>query len=391
MSLPGPVVIKQGSPPHLALRAVGAIAIAYLALSPFFRDLKANEYGELVDIAILALAAVALNLLVGFTGQLSIGHSAFFGLGGYTTAILMNTHGWSPGWTFFVSALVCFVVGVLVGVPALRLAGVYLSLVTLALAQLFPALIRKFDDITGGSRGINGLAYDPPSWTGLDKTRVDKAMWLYAVALFFLVIGYVVARNIVKSRVGRAMVAVRDNTTAAGVMGIQVPVVKTVVFGLSAAMAGVAGSVFVLRQTQANPDNLSYTILGAILFLVIMVIGGTASLLGPIVGAFVYYRVNDFTLDLPNKDFLPGFVHDFLEGRANLATVVFATLLILLMYVAPFGIVGFTKRVGRRLVLVVPRPPVTGDDVPEPELAPDDVAPSPFESSVSSPTQGGPS
>src|SRR5580765_2004114 len=306
------------------LRVVGFLAIAYLALSPFVRDLKANEFGELTDIAILALAAASLNLLIGFTGQISIGHSAFFGLGSYTTAILMNTHGWSPGWTFPASAALCFVVGVLVGIPALRLSGVYLSLVTLALAQFFPAFIRKFDDLTGGSRGISNLRYDPPSWTGLDpRNRVDRAEWLFIVALFMLVLGYILVRNLVKSRMGRAMVAVRDNTTAAAVMGVHVAVVKTVVFGLSASLAGLAGSVFVLRQTQANPDNLSYTILGAIIFLVIMVIGGTASLLGPIVGAFVYYRVDEFTRDLPNKTWIPDTVKDFLRDRPNLATVVF--------------------------------------------------------------------
>jgi ABC-type branched-subunit amino acid transport system permease subunit len=147
--------------------------------------------------------------------------------------------------------------------------------------------------------------------------------------------------------------------------------------------------VFVFRQTQANPDNLLYTILGAILFLVIMVIGGTGSLLGPVVGAFVYYRVNQYTIDLPSKDYLPGFVHDFLQGRANLATIVFASLLILLMYLAPFGFVGLAKRLARRVVLVVPRPPTgTAGDEPPPEIAPDDVAPSPFETAVPSPTQG---
>ena len=171
MKLPGPFVIKYGSPQHLVLRTAGFLAIAYVALSPFFGNLKANDYGELVDIAILALAAMSLNLLVGFTGQLSIGHSAFFGLGGYTTAILMHDHGWSPGWTFMVSAVFCFVIGVLVGIPALRLTGIYLSLVTLALAQLFPALILKFDSLTNGSRGINGLSYEPPSWTGLGNSR----------------------------------------------------------------------------------------------------------------------------------------------------------------------------------------------------------------------------
>jgi len=388
-----PIKIEQGSPAQWALRIAGFAAIVYLALSPFFRNLKANEYGQLTDIAIFALAATSLNLLVGFTGQISIGHSAFFGLGAYTTAILIHTHGWSPGWTFPIAALLCFTVGVMVGIPALRLTGVYLSLVTLALAQLFPALVRKFDDLTGGSRGIQGLRYNPPSWTGLSHSTLDQRIWLYAVSLFFLLIGYIVVRNLVKSRVGRAMVAVRDNTTAAAVMGVHVAVVKTVTFGISAALAGLAGCVFVLRQTQANPDNVNYTILGAIIFLVIMVIGGTASMLGPVVGAIVYYRVDQFTRDLPTKDYLPGWMKDFLKDRPNLATVVFATLLILLMFVAPFGIVGLAKRIGRRFVLVIPRPPVKGGAAAAPpvEEALEAIPATPFETAATSqPTQGGP-
>src|SRR5438874_6236281 len=110
-------------------------------------------------------------------------------------AILIHTHGLSAGWTFPFAAALCFVVGVLVGIPALRLTGVYLSLVTLALAQLFPALVRKFDDLTEGSRGISSLRYDPPSWTGLDaRNRNDRTEWLYLLALAMLVIGYIVAR-----------------------------------------------------------------------------------------------------------------------------------------------------------------------------------------------------
>jgi len=146
-----------------------------------------------------------------------------------------------------------------------------------------------------------------------------------------------------------------------------------------------------LRQTQANPENLNYTILGAIIFLVIMVIGGTASLLGPVVGAVVYYKVDEYTRDLPNKTYLPDWFQDFLQGRPNLATVVFAALLIVLMFVAPFGIVGLAKRIARRFVLVIPRPP-DGVDTPEaePEVAPDDIPPTPFEDAVTSPpTQGG--
>ena len=144
------------------------VVVAYIALSPIFRDLKPSEYGQLVDIAVLALAAVSLNLLIGFTGQISIGHSAFFGIGAYTLAILVADHGWSPGWTYPMAALICFAVGVLVGIPALRLKGLYLTLVTLALAQIFPALVRKFDGLTGGSPGIDGLQLRR---AGLDRAR----------------------------------------------------------------------------------------------------------------------------------------------------------------------------------------------------------------------------
>jgi branched-chain amino acid transport system permease protein len=352
-----PFRVPALSPLHWVLRVLGVLAAAYFLVLPLFQDRRPNEYGELADICILALAALSLNLLIGFTGQISIGHSAFFGVGAYTTAILMADHGWSPGWTFVAAGVICFGVGVLVGLPALRLKGLYLTLVTLALAQMFPALIRKFEDLTGGSRGIGGLRYEQPSWSGLDPGRAGRSEWLFMVSLAMLAIGYVIVRNLVKSRTGRAMIAVRDNATAAAVMGINVAVTKTVVFGLSAALCGVAGSMFALRQTQANPETQMFTILGSIVFLVIMVIGGAASLMGPIVGAFVYYRFETFTRELPDKTYLPGSVSDFLEGRPNLATIVFAALLIVLMFVAPFGMVGLAKRIGRKLVVVIPRPP----------------------------------
>jgi branched-chain amino acid transport system permease protein len=359
-----PVRLAHGSPPHWALRALGALVVAYVALSPLVRDLTPSEFGELTDIAVLALAAVGLNLLIGFTGQISLGHAAFFGVGAYTLAILVSDHGWSPGWTYPIAALICFVVGVLVGIPALRLRGLYLALVTLALAQLFPALVRKFEEFTGGSAGIGGLSYDAPGWTGLDPGRRGRSEWLYWVALGTLVLGYVLVRNLVKSRVGRAMVAVRDNPTAASVMGVNVAAVKTTVFGLSAALAGVAGCTFALRQTQTTPENVNFTILGSILFLVVMVVGGAGSLTGPILGAFLYYRVDQFTRELPEKTWLPNPLQDFLDGRPNLATLVFAVLLILLMFVAPFGLVGAAKRVGHRLVVIVPAIPTSTATMP---------------------------
>ena len=354
-----PVRLAHNSAPHLVLRGLGVLLVAYFALSPIFGELTPSQFGELTDIAVLGLAALGLNLLIGFTGQISIGHSAFFGVGAYTLAILVKDHGWSPGWTYPVAALICFTIGVLVGVPALRLKGLYLALVTLALAQIFPALIRKFNDLTGGSAGIDGLSYNAPAWTGLDPGRRGRAEWLYWVALGTLALGYLIVRNLVKSRVGRAMVAVRDNPTAASAMGVNVAAVKTIAFGLSAAITGMAGCTFALRQTQTTPENLLFTILGSILFLVIMVVGGAGSLMGPIIGAIVYYRVNQLSRELPDKTWLPDPFESFLQGRPNLATLIFSVLLILMMFVAPFGIVGAAKRAGRRFVVVIPAIPVS--------------------------------
>jgi branched-chain amino acid transport system permease protein len=368
-----PIRVPYASPQHWALRALGVLFIAYVLVLPIFQDRRPNEYGELADICILALAALSLNLLIGFTGQISIGHSAFFGVGAYTTAILVKDHGWSPGWTFVAAGVLCFFVGVLMGLPALRLKGLYLTLVTLALAQMFPALVRKFDELTGGSRGITGLKYEQPDWTGLPTGRAGRSEWIYWVALGLLAFGYFVVRNLVRSRMGRAMIAVRDNATAAAVMGVNVAVTKTVVFGISAALCGVAGGEFALRQTQADPTTSYFTILGSIVFLLIMVIGGAASLMGPIVGAFVYYRFDEFTRALPDKSYLPGFLQDFLQGRPNLATIVFAALLIVLMFVAPFGIVGLAKRLGRRLAIVTPRPPSRRNPVPSDPGLPTDA------------------
>jgi branched-chain amino acid transport system permease protein len=194
---------------------------------------------------------------------------------------------------------------------------------------------------------------------------------MYWLALGTLVLGYVIVRNLVKSRVGRAMIAVRDNSTAASVMGVNVAFVKTLAFGISAALAGIAGCTFALRQTQTTPENLNFTILGAIIFLVIMVVGGAGSLAGPIVGAFVYYRGDQFTRELPEKSWLPDWFADFLEGRPNLATLVFAFLLVLLMFVAPFGLVGLAKRLASKVLIVIPRRPT---DAPSSPIEPGEVA-----------------
>jgi branched-chain amino acid transport system permease protein len=342
----GPRIVQRGSLLHRAAQFAlfGVVGLFFLRAGTAW---SRTDLAMLTDAIILAIVATGLNLLTGYTGQISIGHSAFFGLGGYTTAMLMDKRDWSAGWTFPIVIVLCFLVGVIVGLPALRLRGIYLALVTLGLAVAFPALLnyKELTDFTGGAVGIKNLAYLPPEWTPFDG-RADLHKWNFWLAVTVFLVCALIASNLLRSRMGRAMVAVRDNETAAAVMGVDRAIVKTVVFGLSASMAGIAGSLFALKLTLVEPSIGLFTILGAITFLVIVVIGGAASTWGPLVGALVYIYVSDWARDVGEK-----------RDIAGLSGVLFGALLILFARFAPFGVVGAIKLVRSKFVVVVPRPP----------------------------------
>ena len=249
------VTIRRGSTSHRVLQIVlwAALALVVWRLPYSVEITRLDLFNEALTIIVVV---VGLNLLTGYTGLVSLGHAAFYGLGAYTTAVLVDHYGWTHGWTFLASAALCFAAGVIVGLPALRLKGLYLALVTLSLVVIFPGLVRKFESLTGGSRGLRRLEYDPPSWLddrfGIDWTsREGERYWKYWLSIFVLAVVLLVVRNIVKSRVGRSMIAVRDNPTAAAVMGVNLSVVKTVTFGLSAGIAGLGGSLFTSKQGRS--------------------------------------------------------------------------------------------------------------------------------------------
>ncbi len=341
-----PRIVMRGSALHRTGQLVlfGGFALFFLRAGLGWNR---TGLGLLTDAIILATVVTGLNLITGYTGQISIGHSAFFGLGAYTTAILVDSYGWTHGWTFPVAAILAFALGVVVGLPALRLKGIYLALVTLGLAVAFPALLnyKYLVDFTGGALGIKNLTYLPPSWTPFEG-RGELHKWLFWLSLGIFLLTALVASNMIRSRMGRAMVAVRDNETAAAVMGVDRSVVKTVTFGISAAMAGVAGSLFAVKLTLVEPVIGLFTILGAITFLVAMVIGGAASTWGPLVGALFYTYVNDFARTQGEQRDIDG-----------LGGVIFGVLLILLARFAPFGVVGLLRKARAKVVRVVPKPP----------------------------------
>jgi branched-chain amino acid transport system permease protein len=327
--------------------------------------------GLLTDALIIAIAVTGLNLITGYTGQLSLGHAGFFAIGAFISAMLVtgkiwtpfvDDNIWTPGWTLPASAIVCFLIGMVVGIPALRLKGIYLALVTLVFTEAVRAFF-KYDEIagiTGGATGIKGLSYLPPSWTGLDG-RADLVTWFFWLSLVILIIVSVLGAGLVRSRIGRAMVATRDNETAAAVMGVNLFTIKTVVFGISGAIAGVAGSLYALKLTLVDADVPLFGLFGSVTLLVALVVGGAAQNWGPFVGAMFYVFVNDFARSVgedPSGSILFRWIVDEGTKINGLGGVTFGILLILFARFVPFGAVGTARMWRSRVVQVVPRIPL---------------------------------
>jgi len=345
-----PIAIKSGSTAHQLTRVAAIAAIAAVVYN-FYLNGKPSTLGSLTEACILATTAVALNLLLGFNGQISIGHSAFVGLGGFASGYAVNQLHWNPYASFLLAVILCFVIGLVLGLPALRLKGPYLALVTLAVAFVFPTIAGKFlDRKLKRATKINGLRLKPPTWTGLKPTRTDTAVFIYLLAVVLLVVAYVIVRNLRTSRIGRSLVAVRDNETAAAVMGVNLRFTKTITFGVSAAIAGAAG--WVSAAYFSTMTVASFTVRDSIVYLLALFLGGAATLTGPIVGAFVYYFLNKYLLDhAKNWTWLPGPL-----AGGPVAPFLLGVLVISFVFVAPFGLVGFVKAQGRRFFVIAPRP-----------------------------------
>lgn len=363
-----PFTMKSGGAASWGLRlAATALVVALVLWVP------THGSDSLIDSCTTALvlmaAAMSLNLLLGYTGQISLGHSAFFGIGVYTTAICVTRWGWSPFWTIPMAFMVAFVIGVAVSLPALRIKGVYLALVTLALGLVFPNFIKwnKMEWLTDGTRGLDKTGfrfskknptYEIFGWNPWGNLRGQNVKpFYYWVGVVIVVIVYLVCRGIVKSRAGRSLIAIRDNSTAAAVMGVNLAVTKGVVFGLSAAMCAMPGSLTAMRTGTVTPDSALLTVAGAITLLVIMVVGGSGSLWGPIMGAVVYQFITEKTGDWSSDDKIPGLFRPFFSwAKTSPGSGIFALALIALMFFAPFGIVGLWHQLIGKVVTVVPKP-----------------------------------
>lgn len=310
-----------------ALVFVVAVALCPLALD----DFQAFEFSR---VGVYLIAISGLNILTGYTGQISLGHGAFMAVGGYTTAILVVDGGVRDVWTIPIAGLVAGLAGFLVGVPALRLTGLYLALATFGIAVATPALLRwdKVDQWTGGTSGK--ILREPRPFAGLDLTGNDWRYYLtWTVALVLLAAAWLLLRG----RTGRAFRAIRDSEVAAVSSGVDISRYKTLAFGISAFYAGVAGSLFAISTAFVNPDTFPVKLS------IFLVVGAVASGLGSLWG---------LPFGAALIQFLPVHAQDISQTAPD---VFFGAVVVLIMLLLPAGAAGLLERASELVVRLYTR------------------------------------
>ena len=316
-------------------RYVGIAAILAIACTlPF--AVSGYRVSQFSQVLIYAIAMLGLNILTGFNGQISLGQGAFYAIGAYTTAILLDKTG-IPYWvTVPIAGAICLVAGFLFGLPALRLEGLYLALATLALAVATPQILKfkGFDQWTGG---VQGIQVDPPAVPFGLPLNTDQ--WIYYFCLIWTIALVIIARNLLSGRTGRTMIAIRDHPLAAATMGVDTALYKSLTFGVSAMYTGIAGALGALLSAYVSPD--SFPVFLSIKFLVGSVVGGIVSISGVFIGALFI-------------EFTPNFADQISKAAPD---AIFGMFLIALMYLMPMGATGFLDfiRVQLRRVAVAKR------------------------------------
>jgi branched-chain amino acid transport system permease protein len=313
----------------LALQAA-ALAVA-LALPAF---VGANSYALFVatQLGIYTIAAIGLNLLSGYAGQVSLGHAAFVAIGAYSVALLTVDHHWSFWAAAAVGMGLAAGLGVLAALPAFRLNTWYFAFITLAFALVFEKMIVEWRWLTKGFAGVVGVP--PPSAFGYEFGPRP----LYYTVVLVTIVAFVIVRNIIDSRFGRIFVAVRDVEPAALAVGASPQRTKLVAFVISAALAGIAGAFFAVQKTVVTPDD--FTADFSIFFLLTIVLGGLGTLWGPIIGALVFFLIPEL-----------------LTGMESWRMFIYGVILLGLMLFAPHGLYGALRQAWRRLAPPTPRAP----------------------------------
>lgn len=311
------------------LVALAVLPWAGLALGGNYLPYLLNLLG------ISAIVAMGLNLLTGSTGLVSLGHAAFVATGAYTAAFLANRFGWPFLLILPVSAILTGGVGVVVGLPALRLKGIYLALATLAFQFIAVHILSHWQSVTGGT---TGLALPAAAVGGFELDTPVRFFYVTAAAAVLLGLGI---RNLQRSRLGRALLAIRDSEVAAEAMGVHLARYKTMVFGVSAAYAGLAGCLLAYFLRYIHPEY--FTIQQSIEYLAMIILGGLGSILGSVLGAAIVTLLPEalrFVMDLL-KEIDPGLV------LPDLQQVIVGSILILVILFEPRGLAGRWQKIRR--------------------------------------------
>jgi branched-chain amino acid transport system permease protein len=289
-----------------------AFALAVAALPLAVRN--AYYIGVLVFVAIYALITIGLSLLMGYAGQISLGHAAFFGLGAYTSGLLTTRLGWNPWMAFIAATFLSAAIATIIGVPTLRLRGHYLAMATLGFGEIVYIFFNSTVELTGGPSGFGNIPR-----LSIAGFAFDNDVRFYYLAWFFVVMVIVCSLNVINSRVGRALRSIHGSELAANTMGVNTIRYKVQVFVLSAIYGSIAGSLYAHFVTFISPT--SFGLMASILLVTMVVIGGMASIWGAILGAAIL-------------TFLP----EYLRGLEDYSVLIYGLLLMGIMIFVPRGL-----------------------------------------------------
>jgi branched-chain amino acid transport system permease protein len=298
----------------------GTILLAVvLILVPFWLPLVGG-YPDLASrVLIYALAAMGLNLLLGFTGGLSFGHAAYFGLGAYGTGLMLDNYTSNTLLAMLVGTAVGGLAALVLGPLAVRRRGIYFSMITIAIGQMFYFIAVRWNSFTGGEDGLTGFSRQPIFGMSLNSVH------FYYLVLIFFGLGALILSIILNSPLGHTFVAIRENQKRLTFLGIRVERYIALSFAISGVICALAGSLNALLDNFASPDDLKYTLSGN--FLIIVVLGGMRNFWGPLVGAAIFVLVQNYVSAVTQ----------------NWMTVIGLVFVLSVMFF-PLGVLGFFRR-----------------------------------------------
>ncbi len=352
------ITFAEGSRQHRLYQSGSWLVLAALAvvLPYILPSFRVAQFAQAMGWGVVILG---LNMAIGWSGLLSLGHIAFAGVGAYTTAILINENDWDFWMTLPVVVVLCFIAGALVGLPALKIRGLYLALVTLSLAYTFPILLKiEGGGIARRTGGDNGRTLDeilrPTGWLrsllfveGSDQsTQIN--VYKYFSMLIVTLLCFLIIRNVMSARPGRAMLAVRDNQIGAAVSGVHLNKHKVLTFAVSASISGIGGSIVAASLDSVGPSVFDFNY--AILTLLGLVLAGVGTLHGCWLGGLVVVFLQDFAPRMVG--WVPFYDLDVVYARA-----IFGLILVLVAFYMPGGVVSMARKLKSKVIRVIPKTP----------------------------------